>query len=221
MEKYRKYEIMATIAVAIFIVCFSLCILVMDRHVYNWCYEDYEKTLTASDIEEKPLSSFEAEQNYKQLADGFSNFFKSDYSDTSYGITDANVKRLNKLKLYYRLAWLLSIVSIVFMVRAFRELSRVRNYMPLLYGGISAAGLTVLNAFIIMVSNGSTLTGIRNMIMHGDYSYFEDMDLIRWITPPGFAMALALTYLCIVFLMILLAAVIRGIIIFCGRPHKF
>ncbi len=224
MKKYNKYQIIATICIALFIISFSLCILAMDRHVYGWCYEDYVDTLHETygeEIGDKALSKFEAEQNYNQLADGFTKFFGSDYPDTSYDITKENIEKLNKLKGYYRLAWIVVVLSIVGMVYSFRELSRVRMYMPLLYGGILASFLTVLNAVIIMLSGSDTLTGVRNMVMHGDYSYFSDMDLIRWILPPDYGMALAFAYLCIVFILIILAVLIRAIIIFCGRPHKF
>lgn len=170
---------------------------------------------------DKALSKFEAEQNYNQLADGFTKFFGNNYSDTSYEITKENIEKLNKLKGYYRLAWVVVVFSIVGIVYSYRELSRIRMYMPLLYGGILASVLTVLNAVIIMISHSDTLTGVRNMIIHGDYSYFGDMDLIRWILPPDYGMALAVAYLCIVFILIILAVLIRAIIIFCGRPHKF
>ncbi|MDE6024263.1 MAG: hypothetical protein K2G45_02315 [Lachnospiraceae bacterium] len=224
MSKYNKYQIIATICIALFIINFSLCILVMDRHVYGWCYEDYVDTLMETygeNLGDKALSKFEAEQNYNQLADGFTKFFGNNYSDTSYEITKENIEKLNKLKGYYRLAWVVVVFSIVGIVYSYRELSRIRMYMPLLYGGILASVLTVLNAVIIMISHSDTLTGVRNMIIHGDYSYFGDMDLIRWILPPDYGMALAVAYLCIVFILIILAVLIRAIIIFCGRPHKF
>lgn len=93
--------------------------------------------------------------------------------------------------------------------------------MPLLTGGLAASFLTVFNAFVIGMLKGSTLSGVKNMVMYGDYSYFPDADVIVWCMPPKFGMGLALLYLGIVFGMILFAALIRSIIVFLGRPHKF
>ena len=224
MDKYRKYEIAATICVAIFIVSFSLCLLVSNRSVYGLCYDKYYEGLTeiyGDNIEDKALSPLEAKQNYEQIADGFSSFFKSDYSGVSYKLSERNIKLLNRLKGYYRFAWIASIISLAGAVYSFIILSKRRNYMPLLNGGLVASFITVFNALVIGMSKGSTLSGIKNMIMYGDYSYFPDADTIVWCMPPKFGMGLALLYLGIVFGMILLAALIRCIIAFWGRPHKF
>ncbi|MCM1287765.1 MAG: hypothetical protein NC240_05595 [Clostridium sp.] len=224
MDKYRKYEIAAVICVAIFIVCFSLCLLVSNRSVYSLCYDKYYEDLTeiyGDNIGDKALAPLEAKQNYEQIADGFSSFFKSDYSGVSYKLSERNVKLLNRLKGYYRFAWIASIISLAGAVYSFINLAKRRNYMPLLTGGFAAACLTVFHAVVIGVSKGSTLSGIKNMIMYGDYSYFPDADVLVWCMPPKFGMSLALLYLGIVFGMILLAALIRRIIAFWGRPHKF
>lgn len=224
MDKYRKYEIAATICVAIFIVSFSLILLVSNRSVYGICYDKYYEGLTeiyGDSIEDKALTPMEAKQNYEQIADGFSNFFKSDYSGVSYKLSERNVKLLNRLKGFYRFAWIVSIISLAGAIYSFIILSKRRNYMPLLTGGLAASFLTVFHAFVIVLSKGTTLSGIKNMIMYGDYSYFPDADVIVWCLPPKFGMNLALLYLGIVFGMILLAALIRLVIVFWGRPHKF
>lgn len=224
MDKYRKYEITAIICVAIFIVSFSLPLLVSNRSVYGLCYDKYYEELTeiyGDNIGDKALAPSEAKQNYEQIAEGFSSFFKSDYSGVSYKLSERNVKLLNRLKGYYRFAWIASVISLAGAIYSFIILSKRRNYMPLLTGGLAASFLTVFNAFVIAMSKGSTLSGIKNMIMYGDYSYFPDADVIVWCMPPKFGMGLALLYLGIVFGMILLAALIRLFILFCGRPHKF
>ncbi len=224
MDKYRKYEITAAICVAIFIVSFSLVLLVSNRSVYGLCYDKYYEDLTeiyGDNIGDKALTPLEAKENYEQIADGFSSFFKSDYSGVSYKLSERNVKLLNRLKGYYRFAWIVSIISLSGAIYSFIILSKRRNYMPLLTGGLAASFLTVFNAFVIVMSKGSTLSGVKNMIMCGDYSYFPDADVIVWCMPPKFGMWLALLYLGIVFGMILLAALIRLVILFLGRPHKF
>lgn len=224
MDKYRKYEITATICVAVFIVSFSLVLLVSNRSVYGLCYDKYYEELTGiygDNIGDKALAPLEAKENYEQIADGFSSFFKSDYSGVSYKLSERNVKLLNRLKGYYRFAWIVSIISLAGAIYSFIILSKRRNYMPLLTGGLAASFLTVFLAFVIAMSKAPTLSGVKNMIMYGDYSYFPDADVIVWCMPPKFGMGLALLYLGIVFGMILLAALIRLIILFWGRPHKF
>lgn len=139
----------------------------------------------------------------------------------SYKLSDRNVKLLGRLKGYYRFAWIASIMSFAGAIYSFIILSKRRNYMPLLTGGLAASFLTVFNAFVIGMLKGSTLSGVKNMVMYGDYSYFPDADVIVWCMPPKFGMGLALLYLGIVFGMILFAALIRSIIVFLGRPHKF
>lgn len=224
MKNYNKYQVIATILIGLFIVNFSLCVLAMDKKVYERCYDDYMESMEKSygdDVKEKALSRFEATQNYSQLAEGFTSFFKSNYANTSYEISSDNIKKLNKLKIFYRLAWIVTVICAFGIVKCFIELSRIRQFMPIVYGGLLATGLTVLNAAVLMLSKGEVITGVRNMILHGDYTYFADVDLIRWILPPDFGLSLAITYLIIVFGMIVIGALVRGLIIFCGRPHKF
>lgn len=191
MDKYRKYEITAAVCVAIFIVSFSLVLLVSNRSVYSLCYDKYYEELTeiyGDNIGDKALAPLEAKENYEQIADGFSSFFKSDYSGVSYKLSDRNVKLLGRLKGYYRFAWIASIMSFAGAIYSFIILSKRRNYMPLLTGGLAASFLTVFNAFVIGMSKGSTLSGVKNMVMYGDYSYFPDADVIVWCMPPKFGM---------------------------------
>ncbi len=224
MDKYKKNEIIATVCVAFFIINFSLCLLVANRSVYGMCYDKYYKSIVSvygDNIEDKALAPDTAKKNYESIADSFSAFFKSDYSLEEYKLSGKNIKMLGRLKGYYRFAWIMSVICLAGAVKSFTLLAKRRNYMPLLYGGLMASALTVLNAFIIGISGNRTLSGIRNMVMHGDYSFFPDADAIVWGLPPKFGMSLALLYLGIVFGMILLAALIRSFIMFLGRPHRF
>lgn len=218
MDKYKKYQFIATICVALFIVNFSICLLVMNRSVYNKCTEDYE---FVSDDGNPAITVFEARLNYEQLADDFTSFFKSDYSLPGYEILGANIERLNDIKTYYRWAWVISILSFAGAVYSFIILSKRRYYMPLLYGGVLSALMTSVNAFILLKSDNEVFRGIRNMVLNADYGYFKTGDIITKLIPDGFAGWMALTYLLIVFLMILAMVLIRLFIIYCGRPHKF
>lgn len=215
MDKYKKYQFIASICVALFIVSAALCILVMDRHVFSWCIRDYEVNETTD------ISAFEKQLQYEQLADDFSAFWHRGYSVAGYELSDTNIDRLNALKGYYRLAWIIALLSLVGMIYSFKILAKRRLYMPFLYGSVLAAFITALNALIVMTSGGKTISGIRRMILQADYSYFAGNDILQSMFPPDFARWLALGYLCMVFILILFMALIRGIIIFRGRPHRF
>ena len=210
MDKYKKYQIIASICVMLFIVNFALCLLVMNRSVYKKCVVDNEN-----------ITSFEAELNYEQLADEFSSFFNSNYELPGYEISSENVDRLNDMKVYYRWAWVISILTFIGAVYSFIILSKRRYYMPLLYGGVLAAFLTSLNAFIVLSSDKPVLEGIRNMIFREDYSYFAEGDVLLKLLPPDFARLLALTYILLVMILVFAMVIIRWLIIYCGRPHKF
>lgn len=218
MDKYKKYQLIASICVALFIVNFSICILAMNRSVYKVCADNYD---FAPNEGAAAITGFEARLNYEQLADDFTSFFKSDYSLPGYEILGANTERLNALKTYYRWAWIISILSFAGAVYSFIILSKRRYYMPLLYGGVLSALMTSVNAFILLKSDNEVCRGIRNMVLNSDYSYFKDGDIITRLMPDDFAMWMALAYLLIVFLLILVMVLIRLFIIYCGRPHKF
>lgn len=194
----------------LFIVSFALCLLVMNRSVYRRCAEDNEN-----------ITRFEAELNYEQLADDFAAFFKSDYELPGYEILDVNKNRLNDMKAYYRLAWVISILTFAGAVYSFVILSKRRYYMPLLYGGVLAAFLTSLNALILLKSDRPIPEGIRNMILRSDYGYFAEGDILTKLLPFDFARNMALAYILLVFVLILVMVFLRLFIIYCGRPHKF
>ena len=228
MDKYKKYECMASVCVAVFILSAALCILVMNRNVFTLCLHNadgmYATVTDARDSDAADgvaMSEFEIQMNYQQLADDFSSFWGKDYEISGYEITTANKDRLNDLKRYYRLAWIFAIISFAGAVYCFIILSKRRLYMPFLYGGVLAALITSIQAVIFMVSDAPVKSGIRRMILQEDYSYFSEGDILRSLFPPEFARYQAFAYLLIVFGLILLMALIRGIIIFRGRPHRF
>lgn len=229
MDKYKKYQYTATFGVAFFIVSFALCLLVMNRSVFERCVKDYEARFPVGSENLQShspdavvmMSAFEMQLVYEQVADSFSSFWGRTYPVVGYEISSQNVDRLNRLKGYYRLAWIVAVISFFGAVYSFVILSKRREYMPFLYGGVLAALLTSLNALLIMSSKGGLLSGIRGMILHEDYSYFADGDILQTILLPELARNLALLYILFVFVLILIMVFIRFIIIFSGRPHKF
>lgn len=229
MNKYRKYQYIATFGVAFFIVSFALCLLVMNRSVFERCVQDYEARFpmgnegTQEHASEAvvTMSAFEMQLVYEQVADSFSSFWGRTYPVTGYEISSKNVDRLNRLKGYYRLAWIVAVVSFFGTVYSFIILSKRREYMPFLHGSVLAALFTSLNALRIMSSKRELLSGIRRMVLHEDYSYFADGDVLQVILLPELARNLALVYILLVFVLILIMVFIRFIIIFSGRPHKF
>lgn len=210
MDRYKKHQIIASVCVTLFVISFSLCLLVMNRSVFKKCA-----------VNNETITSAEAILNYEQLADDFEAFFNKKYNVSGYDILGENVEKLNNLKVYYRWAWVISIVCVIIAVYSFTILSKRRNFMPFLYGGVFAAFITSINTFILMKSDKAIFEALRNMIFREDYSYFSEGDILLRIMPPDFAKWLALTYVFIVFILILLMVFIRAFIIFCGRPHKF
>lgn len=216
MIDYKKCGRVASICVALFIISAAFLILVFDNWIYNNCIKGY--TPSQESVE---LSTFEMEMNHKQLNDSFTKFFKKECKIAGYDISSANQNKLRKIKRLYRLAWIISVLSLYVGVRCFIILSKRRAYMPLLYGGLGAMFLTACNALIIMCSHSGLFGGIKEMILHQDYSYFGDEDILGVMFPPSYARFELIGYVGIVFGLVLLMNCIRLTIIFLGRPHKF
>ena len=223
MDNYKLHQIIASVCVALFIVTGAVCILCYDRSIYGKCYTNYQALMNSEAIEEEYglISEFEAKLNYEGLADDFSSFFNGNYNLTGYELSDANEESLKELKIYYRLAWIVMLISAGFGIKSFIFLSKRRLYMPLIYGGTLAGLLTVVNTLFMIGAKGGILYSIKSMIFREDYSFFSGKDILVGIIPPDFARMLFLAYILIVFLLIALMALIRSIIIFCGRPHRF
>ncbi len=214
-DYYRRFQWIASVCVALFIVHFALCMLAMNRSVYKYTGADYAQTGTAT------ISKAEADLYYEQVADSFSSFFKGDYEIAGYSLTQENVEKLNTLKGYYRFAWIVSIVSFCGGIYCFCKLWNRRETMPLLYGSAGGALLTSLLLLRIVMSGKPIFAGIRDMIFRGDYGFFAEGDLLRDILPEAFARNLALCYLGIVAIEILCFVLLRAAIRFSARPHKY
>ncbi len=225
MNNYRLHQIIASVSVAIFIMCTALLLLVCNRSVYEKTNKEYRDMISNTEAEypegEKPLTEFESSVNYNQIADEFTGFFGNDYKLVGYELSDTNIEKLKDLKAYYRWAWVFSISSLIVGIKSFVYLSKRRLYMPLVYGGIISAFITSILTFIMSVSKDGMMGYVRAMVFDRDYGFFSGKDIFVKIIPPEFANKLLIAYVLIVFILIVVMALIRGIIIYCGRPHKF
>ena len=167
------------------------------------------------------ISKAEAELYYGQIADSYCRFFTGKYRIAGYELSDENVHQLNRLKGYYRFAWILSIASLAGMIYSFRRLWRRRETMPCFYGSAGGACLVALLMLRIVTSKREVYAGLRNMIFRGDYGYFSSGDVLCKILPETFARNLALLYLGIVAAEIFVFVMIRVCVRLAGRPHRF
>lgn len=226
MNRYTKNQIVATFAVAFFILSVSLCVTVRDKRLYIKCYNTYiesveKEQINGSDNTGDKFSLVEAELYHNNLRDDFKSLFKNKYDLINYELLRSNTEKLNHLKTYYRIAWIVALVSLITGSYAFYNLSKRRLYMPFLYGGILAAFLSSINAIRFFICRGGTLFALKNMILHRDYSYFDEGDVLLKLIPPEYAMYMARYYLFQVFLWIIIMVLVRRIIVNMGKPHKF
>lgn len=200
---FRKYQWMASISVALFIVSFAFCLTAMNRSVYT------------------KYSNPEEQLYYEQIADSFCTFFGKGYTVSGYEVSSYNTDRLNSLKHYYRWAWVVSLLSLGGGVYSFGCLARRRESAPLYYGASASSLLVAFLALRLVCSKKEIFVGLRDMIFRDDYSYFGEGDILREVLPQGFARGLALYYLLMVFALIGGMVLIRLLIRFAGRPHKY
>ena len=186
-----------------------------NRSVYRLSSTDYRNGVTVE------ISKAEAELYYGQIADSYCRFFTGKYRIAGYELSDENVHQLNRLKGYYRFAWILSIASLAGMIYSFRRLWRRRETMPCFYGSAGGACLVALLMLRIVTSKREVYAGLRNMIFRGDYGYFSSGDVLCKILPETFARNLALLYLGIVAAEIFVFVMIRVCVRLAGRPHRF
>ncbi len=233
MVKYRKHQIIASIWIAIFIVSFSLCLTVLNRSVYRHnietagedFYKDYMKfkttTMQVGDKINYDITIYEMEMDYKYLAEDFSSFFKIKYDSMDYKLKADNIERLNDLKGYYRMSWLMVILSCVGMLYSFGVLRGGRYYSPLIYGSLLSLLMTGINCYRFFNSGKETISALRDMVLSDDYSFFVGGDMLSVLIPMGFARDLAYTYLFFVFALIFIMVLIRLFTMYRGKPHKF
>lgn len=214
-EEYRRFQWMASICISVFIVCFGIVLLAFNRWVYH-------ATGTNTQTEDGvTFTQAEADLYYEQIADSYCSFFKGRYDVAGYTLTDTNIHQLNRLKGYYRLAWILSILSFAGIIYSFRRLWRRRETMPCFYGSAGGALLAAVLLLRIVFSKREVMRGLKNMIFKQDYSYFQSGDLLCRLLSGAYARNMLLMYLGIVAAEIAVFVLIRVIIRFAGRPHRF
>ena len=221
MKRLNRYQIFATLFIAIFIVSVSVCILSRDRKTYRYSVNKYFDSMSSEEKQSLKLDREEMTDCYNELADKVTSFFKKDYQLSEHDISAVNVDRLSAINRYIRGAWLIAVFSAIGFVYCFIVLSRRRLYMPLAYGTAVAALLTSLMTLRYMLSKRALIKGVRRMILYGKYDYFVSGDIVRMLIPPGFARALLVRFFMIEATVILIFLLVHWIIIRSGRPHKF
>ena len=93
-EEYRKFQWLASVCIAVFILSFAVCLLAFNRSVYRLSSTDYRNGVTVE------ISKAEAELYYGQIADSYCRFFTGKYRIAGYELSDENVHQLNRLNLY-------------------------------------------------------------------------------------------------------------------------
>ena len=206
-EEYRKFQWLASVCIAVFILSFAVCLLAFNRSVYRLSSTDYRNGVTVE------ISKAEAELYYGQIADSYCRFFTGKYRIAGYELSDENVHQLNRLKgCNYRLT-----EKIICWIRLWRR----RETMPCFYGSAGGACLVALLMLRIVTSKREVYAGLRNMIFRGDYGYFSSGDVLCKILPETFARNLALLYLGIVAAEIFVFVMIRVCVRLAGRSHRF
>lgn len=221
MNKFNRYQICATLCIAIFIVSFSICVLSRDRHGYRISIDNYYDTIGDSDYASGELTKGQLKLCYDILADEVTSFKGSDYSVPGYSISAVNIDRLRAVNKVCRAAWMIAVISFVAFIYSFILLSKRRLYMPLAYGSAFAAFLTSLMALIILISKNPLLKGIKNMILFKNYSYFVEGDIVRRLIPPSLARVLGIEFLIIELIVIMVFVFLNYLVKRSGRPHEF
>ena len=84
-EEYRKFQWLASVCIAVFILSFAVCLLAFNRSVYRLSSTDYRNGVTVE------ISKAEAELYYGQIADSYCRFFTGKYRIAGYELSDENV----------------------------------------------------------------------------------------------------------------------------------
>jgi hypothetical protein len=225
VKRYRLYQVLASMCVALFIVNMAFCLMCADKYIFKTTYAEW----IASDGDDVTgytdytrLSQFQAELIFQELSDEFLNFFGGRPKLTGYELNTDNARRLNTLKWSFRRSVFVVALSAICCIYCYIEtLHRRRDLSPLLYGSVLAAFFVALRVFFIVLARHGVKAGIRAMILHRDYSYFSQGDILERILPPDYARFMGLVYLFWVVVLILVVLLVRRMIIFVGRPHRY
>lgn len=233
MFNNKRYQILATVSIGVFIVCFAVIMTAWNRGIYDKCIEQASdrffieyvtKGYTTGTIDtkyNKELISLELSVNYDKLADDFCDYFEDEYQVADVKLVENNIEGLNAIKVYYRWSLWICVFSIFGIIYAMLHLYRGRYYTPITYGGLFGLGLLALQGLALIMSDNVVVNGLRNMIFHQDYGFFQDGDILLYMLPPEYARWLAIAYFSFGILMAVVFFVIRGITIKRTKPHKF
>lgn len=229
----KRYKVLATISIGIFIVCFAVIMTAWNRVTYEKCIEQASdrfyveyvtRGYTTGTIDTKynrELISLELILNYDKLADDFSGYFADEYEIPNNELMEDNTEGLNAIKVYYRWSLWIAVFCIVGFVYSMLHLYKGRYYSPLTYGGLLGLLLLVLQGLGLIISDKVVVSGLRDMIFYEDYSFFREGDILLHMLPPEYARWMAVTYFTYGIGMAVIVFVVRGITIHRTKPHKF
>ena len=221
MDRYKKYQMIATFLVAFFIVNFAFVLLANDTKIYQIYQNRTELSHQSEQTENQQLKGYEAEINYNLLKDEFKRFWNSRYEIPTYAVTSANAALLNDIKAQYRWAKIIVFICVVGGVYCFFILAKRRMYNALKNGAILSIGLFVAGLLRLLLSKKEVFKGLREMIFKKDYSYFVKGDLVLKVIGGNYAEYMFIGYIVFFIIILLFMLFLKWFIAFLGRPHKF
>lgn len=233
MFNNKRYQILATVSIGVFIVCIAVIMTAWNRGIYEKCIEQASdrffieyvtKGYTTGTIDtkyNKELISLELAVNYDKLADAFCNYFEDEYKVADKLLEENNIEGLNAIKVYYRWSLWICIFSIIGIVYSMLHLYKGRYYAPITYGGLFGLGILAVQGLMLIISDNVVISGLRNMMLYEDYSFFREGDVLLHMIPPEYARWLGIAYFCFGIGAAIVFFIIRGITIKRTKPHKF
>ena len=142
-------------------------------------------------------------------------------SGLTINLSGENTDRISSLKSYYDRAVVFAVISVAAFLFFFIKAAKRKRYQSFLYGALGGIFLTLLNMIRFFVSGNPVIKGVRDMVIHKDYSFFDSGDGFTDILPPNLALNTALFYIMAVLALAGVFVLIRLIIRFINRPHRF
>ena len=233
MFNNKRYKVLATISIGIFIVCFAVIMTAWNRITYEKCIEQASdrfyveyvtRGYTTGTIDtkyNKELIGLELILNYEKLADDFCSYFADEFEIPNNELLEDNTEGLNAIKVYYRWSLWICIFSIIGIIYSMLHLYKGRYYSPITYGGLLGMFLLAVQGIGLIISDNVVVSALRDMIFKEDYSFFKSGDILLHMLPPEYARWLAITYLIYGIGMAVVFFIIRAITIKRTKPHKF
>ncbi len=209
---YKRYTVLATLAFAVFIVCFGIFLLPKNRSAYRGIAEEEKAS--------ENLSGFEAELIYEQLADSFERLKSVPYEVAGYSLTTLETDILDHWKRHYKRAFRLCIVSGAVTLFAMLRLRKRRIFSPLVTGSLLAGFFVAADAVWILFSGSAGAETIRSLCLRGDRTCLGN-GLLSQVLPGSYFSRLALVFVITELILIAAALLLRWLISYFGRPHRF